>query len=341
MNPDTPHLAATRLGTRHVITHSLLAVLTICGVCTPAHAGPLLDRLKERREAQAPQRADTQTPPAPSSAPSFADGHGAPPPPGMRVLRDVAYGTDPRQRMDLYLPATQPAQGVVFMVHGGAWRMGSKDSPNVATHKVQHWLPKGLAVITIDYRLLPQAPVATQTDDVRTALAHAQQHAPQWALPAERFVLMGHSAGAHLVALVSADPAKALSQGAVPWLGTVVLDSAVLNVPVLMRDRHARLYDTAFGTDPTAWPALSPFHHLTPQARPMLLVCSSQRPDNPCRQAEGFAAQGRAAGLHMAVLPQALSHADINGMLGQPGAYTDAVDHFLAGLHPAWSHLAR
>ena len=307
----------------------------------PVCAGPLWDRLKERREAQARQHTETQAPQSPESAPSSADGHGTHLPPGVRVLRDQAYGVDPRQRMDVYLPTSQPAQGVVFMVHGGAWRTGSKDSPHVVANKVQHWLPQGLAFITIDYRLLPQTPVATQANDVRAALAHAQRHASQWALPADRFVLMGHSAGAHLVALVSADPATTLAQGAVPWLGTVVLDSAVLNVPDLMRERHAKLYDAAFGSDPATWTALSPFHQLTPQAQPMLVVCSSQRQDNPCRQARGLAEKGHITGLHMSVVPQALSHADINGLLGQPGVYTDAVDRFLAGLHPAWSHLAK
>lgn len=258
---------------------------------------------------------------------------------GVRVLRDRAYGPELRQRMDVYLPASPHAQGVVFMVHGGAWRMGSKHGPGVVANKVQHWLPKGMAVIAIDYRLLPQAPVATQADDVRAALAYAQQHAQQWGLPPDRFVLMGHSAGAHLVALVSANPAAALAQGARPWLGTVVLDSAVLNLPHIMRDRHARLYDAAFGTDPATWPALSPWHNLTTQAPPMLLVCSSQRPDKPCRQADAFADKGRAVGVRMQVLPQPMSHADINGLLGQPGAYTDVVDGFLAGLHPTWSAL--
>lgn len=307
MKPHTHQPALTMMRTRRLMAHTLLATLIAAGACTPALARPMQAHL----------------------------------PANVQLLRDQPYGTDPRQRMDVYLPTTQPAQGVVFMVHGGAWRVGSKDNPGVVANKVQHWLPKGLAVIAIDYRLLPQAPVATQADDVRAALAHAQQHARQWALPADRFVLMGHSAGAHLVALVSANPSAALARGAEPWLGAVSLDSAVLNVPALMHERHARLYDVALGADPNVWPTLSPFHNLTRQAPPMLLVCGSQRPDNPCQQAQGFAEKGRAIGLRMQVLPQALSHADINSLLGQPGAYTDAVDRFLAGLHPAWSHLAQ
>lgn len=309
---------------------SMATVLIVTLVSTGVHAGPLLDKWRQNRETRTAQAGDQQSSQA-ESGPGEAVIS-----PDVKVMHDLAYGQDPRQRMDVYLPARQPALGVVFMVHGGAWRVGDKAASNVVTHKVQRWLPKGMAMVSVNYRMLPNAPVETQANDVRAALAYAQQHAANWGLPEDRWVLMGHSAGAHLVALVSADPA--LAHGARRWLGTVVLDSAVMNVPEYMAHRHARLYDEAFGNNPSAWPLNSPAHHLTAQAAPMLLVCSTQRPDAPCRQAQDLARQAQALGVRMQVLPQAKSHGEINDQLGLAGPYTEAVEQFLGSLHPAWAN---
>ncbi|OYW78516.1 MAG: hypothetical protein B7Z26_09650 [Asticcacaulis sp. 32-58-5] len=67
----------------------------------------------------------------------------------------------------------------------------------------------------------------------------------------------------------------------------------------------------------------------TPQAVPMMVVCSSQRKDKPCAEAEAFKAKVTKAGHDMIVLPQNLTHEEINRTLGMPGAYTSAVDAFI------------
>ena len=206
------------------------------------------------------------------AAPAATVSHGP-----QKVLRNVSYGPDANQRMDVYLPpAGQAVQGVIFMVHGGGWKHGDKRHDNVVDEKVARWVPKGLALVSINYRMLPEAPVQTQADDVRQALAHAQRLATQWQVPADRFVLMGHSAGAHLVTLVSANPGLALAQGAQPWLGVVSLDSAAMDVPRVMKQRHMKLYDEAFGTDPAYWQAVSPWHQLTASVPPSLPTATSR-----------------------------------------------------------------
>jgi acetyl esterase/lipase len=295
-----------------------LLLTTTATLTSLATAGPLADRLRER-QAQATD----------ASAPH-------------RLLRDVVYGPDRLQRLDVYLPPPgQAAQGVVFMVHGGAWRWGDKAAARVVEAKVARWVPLGLAVVSVNHRLLPDTPVAQQADDIRRALAFAQQQAAAWQVPPERWVLMGHSAGAHLVALVSANPAPALALGARPWLGMVSLDSAALDVPRLMQQRHPRLYDQAFGSDPAYWQATSPLAQLVAGSPPALLVCSTLRPDQPCLSAQAYAERLHALGQRAEVLPQALSHGDINQQLGQPGAYTDAVETFMASLHPALAQALR
>jgi acetyl esterase/lipase len=252
-------------------------------------------------------------------------------PPGTRVQRNLPYGPDPAQRMDVYSPPNPQNAPVLLMVHGGGWRRGDKAYPNVVNNKVAHWLPQGYIVISINYRMLPKANPLQQADDLGKALAYAQAHAPAWGANPAHFILMGHSSGAHLVSLLTADPTIATAQGAKPWLGTVSLDSAAYNVVAIMQARHFGLYDQAFGTDPSVWRKASPLLRLTKAAFPMLLVCSTRRLDSP-RQAQAFADKDNALGGHAKLLPEDLDHGQINANLGLPGDYTKQVDAFLRSL---------
>lgn len=293
------------------------AILVLCALgWHTAQAGPVRERMAERREARQGASSGALTA---AQRPAHAD---------------VAYGQDPAQTMNVYAPNTaNQGQGapVIFMVHGGAWAMGDKASSHVVRHKAARWLPRGLLFISVNYRLLPSADPLEQARDVARALAFAQQQAAAWGGDAGKFVLMGHSAGAHLVSLLSADPALAREQGAKPWLGTVSLDSAAFDVPAIMKARHAKLYDRAFGQDPNFWAATSPLHQLRQAQAPLLAVCSSRR-DDACAQAQAFAAKAMPLGMRVTVLPQDRSHAEINDDLGQRGAYTEAVEDFLRSL---------
>lgn len=95
-----------------------------------------------------------------------------------------------------------------------------------------------------------------------------------------------------------------------------------------------RLYDEAFGNDPSAWAAASPTVQLHARIAPFLAVCSSRRTDS-CSQAQAFADKAKSFGSRMEVLPEDMRHGVINEALGQPSAYTSAVDGFLASLDPA------
>ncbi|MDH6594524.1 arylformamidase [Variovorax sp. TBS-050B] len=260
---------------------------------------------------------------------------GAPPPaawPAVEVRRmaDLPYGPGERQRMDVYLPANPRGAPVLVMVHGGAWMFGDKTAAAVVAPKIAHWVrDQGFILVSVGYRLVPQVDVLQQAQDVALAVATAQASARSWGGDPDRFVLMGHSAGAHLVALLSASPEIARQQGARRWLGAVMLDSAALDTAALMQRPHLRLYDRAFGSDPALWRAVSPTDTLAPGAPPMLLVCSTLRRDDACAQARAFAARVRSAGTRAEVQPEDLTHAGINAELGLPGAYTAAVDAFI------------
>jgi arylformamidase len=252
-------------------------------------------------------------------------------PAGAKVVRDVPYGSDRRQRFDVYIPANAKSAPVLFMVHGGAWFLGDKAERNVVANKVARWLPRGFIVVSTNYRMLPGAAPIEQARDVARALAAAQDRAASWGGDRTRFILMGHSAGAHLVALLAAAPSISAGIVSTPWLGTVALDSVALDVTKIMEARHARFYDRAFGRDPEYWKAASPFHALTSPGRPILLVCSTRRSDS-CPQASGFAAKAASLGMKAEVLKEDLSHMQVNERLGEKPGYTQAVEAFFASL---------
>ena len=298
------------------LLHSIAFAMVLSLLWQSAHAGPIRDRIMEH-QTQGIEKGDA------SGAVWL--------PPGVRLMRDVPYGNDGDQRMDVYLPRQAAGAPVIFMVHGGAWRLGDKGARSVVENKVAHWVTKGFVFISANYRMLPKAAPVEQAQDIALALATAQGKAAAWGADPAKFIVMGHSAGAHLVALLAASPAGAFKLGARPWLVTVLLDSAALDVVALMEARHARLYDQAFGSDPAYWKAASPFHALSDGATPLLAVCSTRRGDS-CPQASRFVAKAQAVHARAGVLEQDLSHMDINQQLGLAGGYTDAVDSFMGAL---------
>lgn len=241
------------------------------------------------------------------------------------LLRNQPYGDAPLQKLDVYLPDHRASAPVVVMVHGGGWVGGDKRTLPVWRRKASYWTGLGAIFVSVNYRLVPEVTPVAQVQDVAAALALVRRRAKAWGGDPDRIALMGHSAGAHLVALLAADPAR---EGLPPWLGTVALDSAAYDVETLMRNQPSRLYTQAFGGDPVIWKAASPLARLQGGAGPLLLVCSQTR-GPACPASQGFAQAVTARGGTARVLPQPLNHLAINAGLGASGAYTEAVEAFL------------
>lgn len=306
-----------------------LSALSCVFLLFPAHAGLLRERIQERiAERHAAVETATENDEFTDTT-SISNAL----PTGVRVIRDLAYGVDAKQQLDVYLPTRATSNApVIFMVHGGAWRTGDKAMRNVVDNKIARWVPKGIIFVSINYRLLPAADPLQQANDVAMALSYAQKHAHQWGADARQFVVMGHSAGAHLVSLLAANADIAIQQGAQPWLGTVSLDSAAYDIPQIMMTKHYRFYDNAFGTDSAYWQKASPLHQLKPPLSAFLAVCSTKRPDKPCDQARTFVSQATKVQALATLQPEALSHKEINQQLGLENTYTRQVERFLASL---------
>lgn len=116
-----------------------------------------------------------------------------------RVRNGLAYGPDPVHLMDHYRPIRPEAglRPVVVFVHGGGWEGGSRTSGKAVAEAL---CPLGYDVVSIDYRLAPDAVWPAQYDDVQTAVAFVASAAPALGCDPRRMALMGVSAGGHLAA---------------------------------------------------------------------------------------------------------------------------------------------
>jgi arylformamidase len=112
-------------------------------------------------------------------------------PAGVTLQRDIAYGSDSAQRFDVYLPPYPQHAPILFMVHGGAWRIGDKTNERVVDNKVAHWAPKGIIFVSVNYRMIPEAEPLVQAEDVARALAKVQELAPGWGGDPGNVILMG------------------------------------------------------------------------------------------------------------------------------------------------------
>ncbi len=320
--PSSLNAAQRYRATVRSLAIGAIGVLLLCLATAGAHAGPLRDWLDERRgsEDNQSQRVDAGVLPS-----------------DIQITNDVPYGDHVRHRFDVYAPHGAHDAPVVFMVHGGGWRRGDKTHDRVVENKVKRWLPRGFVFVSTNYRLVPDADPVQQATDVARALAVFQRRAAKFGADPRKVILIGHSAGAHLVALLTADPSLAAQQGVSPWLGTVLLDSAALNVPDTMRTPPRimrKVYNNAFGDDPNYWRKASPYHALVAKGPPVLAVCSSQRRDDPCAAAGNLVTRMHALGRQGQVLQQPMSHREINEHLGLPGSYTVAVEAFMASTDP-------
>ena len=248
--------------------------------------------------------------------------------------REGSFGRDPLQTVEWVEPAGAAKAPLLLFVHGGGWSIGDKRIGSAK--KGEHFVGEGWAYASTNYRLVPQATVEDQAADVAAAIAFLLR---QPGIDPDRIVLMGHSAGAHLAALVATDPAY-LARAGVPMTavrGVVLLDGAGYDVGQQMaepRNAVVSMYTQAFGTDPKRQAALSPARHAAaPNAGEWLILPVATRRDSTA-QSEALARRLREGGSKASVVPQAgKTHASLNRELGDAGdPATGLVDAFLARL---------
>ncbi len=125
---------------------------------------------------------------------------------GYTLRANLAYGSDVDQHLDVYVPV-QPWTGpgprpTVMFVHGGSWDSGSKDMYKFVAEAITS---RGWTAVVPDYRKYPRVHWPVFMDDCTDAFQWAGQHATEWGGDANRMIVMGHSAGAHMAALLALD----------------------------------------------------------------------------------------------------------------------------------------
>jgi acetyl esterase/lipase len=125
---------------------------------------------------------------------------------GWTVERGLAYGTDERQRLDVYLPAQaalaeRPAQVVVWF-YGGSWRGGKRRFYRFVG---EAFAGRGYVVVIPDYRVYPDVRFPEFLEDGARAVAWIRENAARYGGDPDRIFLMGHSAGAHIAAMLAID----------------------------------------------------------------------------------------------------------------------------------------
>ena len=210
------------------------------------------------------------------------------------VQRNIPYdhvaGVDPRLvSLDIYTPSSgtgvsRDLRPVVVMIHGGAWQIGDKANPDIGSRKAGTFVGNGFVYVAINYRLSPSVQYQTQARDVAKALAWVAQNISHYSGDPARIYVMGHSAGAHLAALVATDESYLAREGQSLKLikGTVLLDTGAYDIPWVMQNIAARgrdLFTPAFGNDPRTWANASPINHVSAgKGIPPMLVLYANRP---------------------------------------------------------------
>lgn len=229
----------------------------------------------------------------------------------------LAYGADAKQRIDLYRPASGGrGQPLILYVHGGGW---SKGSHRRVAEKPAWASRNGLWFGSIGYRYLPEAPVETQAADVGAAIRKARAEAKRFGYDADRIILIGHSAGAHLAALIASDPTYAGDAfGAIR--AVIPIDGAGYDVPAQIAAAPfmaTRIYLPAFGTEPARQVALSPISHAGGRDVPRWLLIHVDSRDDARAQAIALADKLRRGGASASVKGIAGNHMTANRDFGK------------------------
>jgi len=144
----------------------------------------------------------------PKTAPLFAPFHKAGLPSDIKVTRDLAFGSDPAQKLDMFTSGQGAGKPILIYVHGGGFTRGDKHRPgefmydNVMEWAVQH----GMVAVQTNYRLAPQFKYPAANDDVSAAVKYVRDHARDYGGDPNKIFVWGHSAGASLVAILVSHP---------------------------------------------------------------------------------------------------------------------------------------
>jgi acetyl esterase/lipase len=219
---------------------------------------------------------------------------------------DISYGPDARHRLDVYIPdrpAAAPTPLVVFW-HGGRWSSGDKREYRFVAAALAEL---GFVAVMPNYRLYPSVKMPGFMEDAARAAAWVSEHAAALSADAGRMYFMGHSAGAHIAALLALDVTyfTPLQRPPPPIAGVIGLSGPYDFLP--LREDDVR---DIFGPPPL-YPASQPVNFVTGAAPPMLLIHGAKDTMVSPHNSPSLAAALRARGVPVTLkMYPKLMHAD-------------------------------
>lgn len=245
---------------------------------------------------------------------------------------DIPYKSlekNPLNFLDIYRPDELESKTggipVMIMIHGGAWRTGDKAHKNVTANKVPYFISNNWIFVSINYRLSPEVKYPAHVEDVAAAIAWVRENISTYGGNAEKIFLMGHSAGAHLAALVSIDESYLARYGIGldSIKGVVLLDGAGYDIRAALENYNRGIvmnliYLGAFGRQEETWYDASPINHVAPgkSIPPFLIVYAGERIESK-EISSNFALKLRLSGVPVRLYnAKDKNHAGVNIDLG-------------------------
>ena len=228
-----------------------------------------------------------------------------------RVLANVAYGPDPAQKMDLFLPVGFPGpRPGVALIHGGGWQAGDKGFYAPSGRALA---ALGFVAFSLNYRFTPAARYPAQADDVQRAVRWMRAHAADYQLDPARVGALGDSAGGHLSLILGTQEARDNSDAAlaalssrvqcvVDFYGPADLTNAVPAVPQTDGQKYvAHVLQDLLGGPPQDNLALarsaSPLFSVDAKSAPTLIITGTDDPLVALDQSERLADALHGAGV--------------------------------------------
>ena len=248
-----------------------------------------------------------------------------------RVTRDIPYATaHERQVLDVHAPPGAKDLPVVFWIHGGGWQTGDK---SMVALKPKAFTDAGFLFVSINHRLLPTVEMDAITRDVASALGWVHKNIATHGGDPTRLLVMGHSSGGQLAALMCTDNRYAKAEGFSLTMikGCVPVDADTFDIPAIIEvaETRARVHQLPlptyghrqkFGNDSAKHRDFSAVTHVAPNKGipPFLILHIAGHPDTGA-QARRLAAVLGGAGISVKVVAgRETTHASINDNLGAP-----------------------
>jgi acetyl esterase len=186
------------------------------------------------------------------------------------VTRDIPYGTDPRQVLDIYMPAGTMQVPVIVFAHGGAFVEGNKDRTGEIHANVGWFFTRNdVAFVNIEYRLAPAHPYPSAVQDVGAAVAWVRANIATLGGDPERIFVMGHSAGGAHAGCYAYNRRFHPAEGS--GVKGLIVISGRLRIDVLPENPNAGNVIACFGNDPARMEEGSVVNHASADVVPTLI----------------------------------------------------------------------